>query len=230
VLHDFLTANRDILIERCHAKGAHRTAPRESRAEIRNGIPAFLDQLIRTLRVEQTASPLDSRTVSGPSGGDPTAASEIGASAALHGRELSARGFSIEQVVHHYGDVCQAITDLACERRELVGIDEFRTLNRCLDNGIANAVTGYALHRGASTQSTAIDSMKENVTFLALELQNHIHVAGHALVAIRSGSVGATGATGAVLERCLNGMRTLIDRSVAEMGAAQGVPPRGPKA
>jgi len=33
----------------------------------------------------------------------------IGASAAKHGRELRALGFNISQVVHDYGDICQAI-------------------------------------------------------------------------------------------------------------------------
>ena len=43
--------------------------------------------------------------------------SEIGTTAALHGRELSLQGFTVDQVVHDYGDLCQAITDLAYERR-----------------------------------------------------------------------------------------------------------------
>jgi hypothetical protein len=75
--------------------------------------------------------------------------SEIGETATLHGRELSLQGFTLEQVVHDYGDLCQAITDLAFERDALIGIDEFRTLNRCLDNGIADAVTEYAFQRNS---------------------------------------------------------------------------------
>jgi hypothetical protein len=34
----------------------------------------------------------------------------------LHGRALLDLGFNVSQVVHDYGDLCQAITDLAYER------------------------------------------------------------------------------------------------------------------
>ena len=36
--------------------------------------------------------------------------SEIAATAARHGRELLENGFTVDQVVHEYGDLCQAIT------------------------------------------------------------------------------------------------------------------------
>src|SRR5688500_5833714 len=116
MLHDFLTANRADLIERCRAKVAQRAAPKASAAELEHGIPLFIDQLIRTLQVEQTASPMQSRKVSGPSGGDQRILTEMGETATRHGRELSSGGFTVEQVVHDYGDLCQAVTDLAFER------------------------------------------------------------------------------------------------------------------
>ena len=58
----------------------------------------------------------------------------MGESAALHGRELLHKGYTIEQVVHDYRDLCQAVTDLAFEVGKSIETDEFRTLNRCLDN------------------------------------------------------------------------------------------------
>src|SRR6186713_1329476 len=136
MLHEFLTNNRADLIERCRLKVAERSAPRVTQAELEHGIPLFLDQLIKTLRVEQTSEPMRSRKVSGPSGGNPVL-SEIGATAARHGRELLQHGFTVDQVVHDYGDLCQAITDLAFEHGVAIQVDEFRTLNRCLDNAIA---------------------------------------------------------------------------------------------
>ena len=63
---------------------------------------------------------------------------------AHHGRELRLQGFTVSQVVHDYGDVCQSITDLAMERDAPISVDDFRTLNRCLDDAIASAVTEYA--------------------------------------------------------------------------------------
>ena len=85
VLHEFLTINRADLIERCRLKVIKRLAPKVTDAELTHGIPAFLDQLIKTLQVERTAEPLLSRRVSGPAGGGP-AVSEIGATATLHGQ------------------------------------------------------------------------------------------------------------------------------------------------
>src|SRR5688572_18015913 len=128
MMHTFLTAHRKELIERCRVKVATRTAPQATEDEIRNGIPLFLDQLIKTLRVEQSADPSQSRKVSGPADGA-TALSEVGRGAKSHGRDLFNRGFSVEQVVHDYGDLCQAITDLACELQAPFEVDEFRTLN-----------------------------------------------------------------------------------------------------
>jgi len=45
--------------------------------------------------------------------------SEIGLSAMAHGRPLLDLHYSIDQVMHDYGDLCQAITDLAVEREAL---------------------------------------------------------------------------------------------------------------
>jgi len=213
------------LVERCRLKVAKRMAPKVSDWELAHGIPSFLDQLIKTLQVEQTSEPMESRRVSGPSGGGPRA-SEIGSTAALHGRELSKYGFSIDQVVHDYGDLCQAITELAFERDAAIGIDEFRTLNRCLDNGIADAVTEYAFQRGALVETNGVKSLNERLGFLAHELRNHIQTATLAITAIKAGNVGMGGATGAVLDRCLIGMQSLVDRSLADVRVAAGMPPR----
>ena len=69
--------------------------------------------------------------------------SDIGTSAARHGRDLHLQGFTVSQVVHDYGDVCQSITDLALELNAPISVEDFRTLNRCLDDAIASAVTEY---------------------------------------------------------------------------------------
>jgi len=87
MLHDFLTLNRATLIERCRLKAARRCAPGASVEPLLHGIPPFLDQIIKTLRLEQTAEPMQSRTVSGPSGGNGSALSEIGTTARRHGHE-----------------------------------------------------------------------------------------------------------------------------------------------
>ena len=209
MLHDFLTAYRADLIERCREKVAERAAPKATTTELEHGVPFFLDQLIKTLQVEQTSSPMQSRKVSGPSGGHQHGVSEIGETATRHGRELSVAGFTVDQVVHDYGDLCQAVTDLACERGVQIDIDEFRTLNRCLDNAIAGAVTEFSYQHEVLTVDKAVQGFNERLGFLAHDLRNQLHTAMLALTAIRAGNVGASGATGTVLSHSLVRLRNL---------------------
>jgi len=226
MLHEFLTAHRVHLIERCRLKVANRRAPKATDAELEHGIPLFIDQLIKTLRVEQTSEPLRSRKVSGPEGGGTPTLSEIGSTAAQHGRELQQHGFTVDQVVHDYGDLCQAVTDLAFEYGAPIEADEFRTLNRCLDNAIADAVTEYAYRREVILAEKGVQALNERLGSLAHELRNLIHTASLALTAIKAGKVGLTGATGAVLDRSLIGLRTLIDHSLADVRVTAGMPAR----
>jgi len=226
MLHAFLTVNRAELIERCALKVSQRTAPTPTDTELANGIPLFLDQLVKTLKIELMPNPFLSRAVSGPSGGGDLALSEIGTGAARHGFELLQHGFTVDQVVHDYGDLCQAITDLAFERGESIDIDEFRTLNRCLDNAIAGAVTEFAYQRDLLMTGKDAQALNERLGFLAHELRNLIHTATLAVAAIKSGNVGLAGATGAVLDRSLIGLRNLIDRSLADVRVMAGMPAR----
>ena len=226
MLHEFLTDNRVELIERCGLKVAQRPSPKPTVVELEYGIPLFLDQLIKTLRMERMPDPMRSRAVSGPSGGGGPVPSEIGVTAARHGIELLKHGFTVDQVVHDYGDLCQAITDLAFERHLPIEIDEFRTLNRCLDNAIADAVTEFARQRDLLTTEKDAQALNERLGFLAHELRNLIQTATLAVTAIKAGNVGLAGATGAVLDRSLIGLRNLIDRSLADVRVMAGMPAR----
>lgn len=174
-------------------------------AQLEEGIPLFLGQLIRTLEIEQTASPQNSRSVSGPSGGD-TALSEVSVTAAQHGRDLLALGLSVDQVVHDYGDLCQAITDLAVERDAPFEIDEFRTLNRCLDNAISDAVTEFSFQKDALSADANASEAREKVGHFAHELRNLLGTASLAFAAAKAGHLNLGGATGAILERSLAGL------------------------
>lgn len=225
MLHEFLTENYQTLVGRCRAKVAKRTIPWASNAELLHGIPLFLDQLIRTLEIEQTATPLDSRKVSGPSEpGKTPVHSEIGTTAAKHGNELLRQGFTVDQVVHDYGDLCQAITELAVERDAPVTTDEFRTLNRCLDNGIADAVTEFGRQRDNMVCAEGSHAVAQRLGSIAHELRNLLNSAMLSVEAIKLGNVGISGATGGVLDRSLLGMRNIIDRSLVDVRLNVGMP------
>lgn len=216
MMHQFLSNNCDELTRRCRMKVSHRAGRAATEIQLANGVPMFLDQLIRTLRIEKGATPLDSRAVSGPSGGG-TAVSELTTTAALHGKDLMAMGFSVDQVVHDYGDMCQAITDLAFERDAPFSVDEFRTLNRCIDNAIAEAVTEFSFQRDLTVAAKYAAKANEKHGFFAHELRNLIHTATLSFAALQAGQLSVAGSTGQVLARSLNLLRLLVDRSLAEV-------------
>jgi signal transduction histidine kinase len=190
-----------------------------------HGIPVFLDQLIQTLQIERAADTTQSREISGPADGGP-GTSEIGGSAALHGSELEEQGVPVDQVVHDYGDICQAITNLANEKSVHVTVDEFRTLNRCLDNAIAAAVTEHQYQLGRKVRQRTETDLNEQLAVLAKELRSHLNTASMAVVALKSGYVGIEGATGSALNRALLSLRKVIDRSLTDIRVTGGFPPR----
>jgi signal transduction histidine kinase len=215
MLHTFLANNRDELISRCRAKVAERPARGASVLQLERGVPLFLEQLTNTLRIEQSDSPADSFLVSGSPGGN-AGRSEIGEAAAQHGHELLRLGYTVDQVVHDYGDLCQAITDLAHERDAPFSVDEFRTLNRCLDNAIADAVTEFSYQRDFKIAAQHAQEENERIGSFAHELRNFLHTANLAFSAAKAGGLPLSGATGAVLERSLAGLGKLVDQSIED--------------
>ena len=142
MLHELLHANRTPLIDRCRVMVASRSEPKASHSERAHGIPIFLDQIIKLLTTEQCPDLAAGRLVSNAParGSNP----DICQMATQHGRDLFLEGFTIEQVIRDYGDVCQAVTNLAVETGSFISAGEFRTFNRCLDDAIAAAVTEYS--------------------------------------------------------------------------------------
>ncbi|HEY5938774.1 MAG TPA: HAMP domain-containing sensor histidine kinase [Kofleriaceae bacterium] len=148
---------------------------------------------------------------------------EIGSAAGKHGRELLREGFTVDQVVHDYGDLCQSVTELAAEKNAQVTVDEFRTFNLCLDNAIADAVSEYGRDRDRFISREGTQAVNERLGILGHELRNLLNSAIVAFDAIKSGNVALTGATGGVLDRSLLGLRDVIDRSLAEVRLSAGL-------
>lgn len=219
MLLELIRENREELIRRTREKVRTRSAPRATEEEIQNGVPLFLTQFADLLAATKNDLP------SGPMhGGSPPTKHGAGirASATLHGNELLKRGFTIAQVVHDYGDVCQAITELAGDQDKQFSTSEFHMLNLCLDNAIAEAVTEFSRQREQNLAGQEV----ERLGFLAHELRNLIANATMAFQILRGGTVAIGGSTGAVLERSLTGLRDLVDRSLAEVRLSSGQPRR----
>lgn len=216
-MHQFLINNRDELVLRCKQKVALRQHRAPTPEQLEHGIPLFLDQLTRTLGAEEEGRTGESLRISGASGGDAHSPSEIGVSAAVHGKELMELGFTVDQVVHAYGDLCQAITDLAFERDAAFPTDEFRTLNRCLDNAIADAVTEFSRLRELELGREQSAGANERLGFLVHELRNALGTATLAVSALEQAHMPIGGATGAVLKRSLATMAGLVARALEDV-------------
>jgi len=216
-MYSFLAHNRDELIKRCKDKVAARPQRAATTEQLANGVPKFLDQLIRTLEAEEGGRQDESLAISGASGGDGLALSQMGVSAISHGASLLELGYTVDQVVHDYGDLCQSITDLAFERDAPFAVAEFRTLNRCLDNVIADSVLEFSSLRDARLLERQSEDVKEKVGFLVHELRNALSTAKMAVGALEFGNMNLGGATGAVLKRSLDSLELLINRAVKEV-------------
>jgi hypothetical protein len=217
MLHEFLTSNRTELVSRCRNKVAGRLSPTEIPLALDHGVPLFLQQLVETLRLEQREPP-GAAVEPGPS----PAATEIGRAATVHGAELLRLGYTVDQVVHDYGDVCQAVTELAGEHNARISTDEFRTLNRCLDNAIADAVTSFGHARQVLIDDQA-ETLQQRLDYYAFEHRRLVDIALQAYAVIKSGQVGAMGATGTVLFQTLEELRSLADRTLHEIRRAYEV-------
>jgi signal transduction histidine kinase len=199
VLYEFLIANRDEILVRSRAKLSGRKVPTPTPAELADGLPLFVEQLIAILRAAK---------------GDRGAGyRDMAASAALHGGELLRLGLTVAQVVHDYGSICQSVTELADERDVAIAADDFQTLNRCLDDAIAEAVTTYEEQRDRTTGGSG----PAQLGFLAHEMRNLLSTSMLTFDALSRGNVGVHGSTGTLLGRSLRRMRTLIDRTLAEV-------------
>jgi signal transduction histidine kinase len=144
---------------------------------------------------------------------------ELGRSAGKHGQDLLRLGLTIAQVVHDYGDVCQVVTELAVEQAVRISADDFRTLNLCIDDAIAEAVTQYSSQR---ERAIAVHGT-ERLGVLAHEMRNLLNTAMLSFEAIKSGRVAAGGSTALVHTRSLMGLRDLIDRSLVDVRLEAGI-------
>ncbi len=205
MLSDFLDANRDELLAQARLRVAVRNAPRVTELELTLGLPIFLDQLQVALRRASVDKTSDHAA--------------LGKSAEQHGYDLFRQGLTIGQVVHDYGDLCQVITGLAAEQRATIDPREFQTLNLCLDDAIAGAVTEYERQHERAVDSES----SERLGILAHEMRNLLNSAIVAVASMKRGIVGVSGSTAAILDRSLMGMQVLIDRSLAEVRLEAGL-------
>ena len=212
MLHDFIVANKELVLERARARGREATT-KWTDDKHEHGLPLFLKQIVEALHPASSPE-------SAPESGELTGSEQIVESAALHGHDLLRNGFSVAQVVHGYGDICQIVTELASERKEVISPEDFHIFNRCLDNAIAGAVTAY----GSQRERDLADEGSERLGSLMHEMRNLLQMALLSFDVIKKGQVGVGGSTGALHGRSLSGLRSIVDRSIAELRLEMGKP------
>ena len=184
MLEQFIATHRSEIVVRCRAKAMKRNDSLPEAFDIDHGVPMFLDELTLELQKGLSESP------------------DIAATAAKHGHDLLMQGLTATQVVHNYGDVCQVITEMAVEKNSAIAANDFRMLNRCLDDAIASAITQYSAERDSTTKdATMRDTNKIHV--LSDALSAALMSARESLAAIKDGTVGYAGSTGSLLERSI---------------------------
>jgi signal transduction histidine kinase len=204
VLYEFIDLNRDAIISRTRDRVRSRSWPSVAPGEVEDGVPQFLTQLSETLRLESTSVPF------------PT--DSIGAAASRHGGDLLRLGFSVSQVVHDYGDICQTVTALAVEQAAPITVEEFHTLNRCLDTAIAEAVTEHARITAEKRSAEEV----ERLGHAAHELRDILNTAILAFHTLKRGAVAINGSTGAILGQSLTRLHEVVDRTLSEVRLEAG--------
>lgn len=210
MMHDFLVANEEKLIAGCRKLVCAREGRGATPIQLENGIPIFLRQLILTLQSEKNKDYKSSAQISDNQSGVPKY-TQIKIVAVQHATDLISMNYTLENVVHDYGDICQVIMSVANEQGQTFDVNEYRTLNRCLDNAIASAVTEFSYKKEILSflaNRSEIDRLSNG---FAEHLREVLGTASLAYAALKSGGLTVSGSTGAILEKSINTMIELIE-------------------
>lgn len=112
-LHEFLFRNKNEILVLSEEKTKALAGFRENSEQLKLGLPLFYGQLVKVLEEKLSKNPPDALLLA----------------AAAHGQEFLRLGYSLSHVVHAYGAMCQAITELAAIKNANISPIEFNVLN-----------------------------------------------------------------------------------------------------
>jgi signal transduction histidine kinase len=202
MLGEFLVSSRDAIITRAREWASLRASPRSNDVDLTNGIPVLLEQVGTAVRLASSS--------------DRVAYQRLVAHAERHEGEPFP---AVARIVHDYGDLRQAILDLATRQETPVSADELRTLNLCLDDAMARAVTEYGHRR----ERAIAEGATERLGAFAHELRNLLNTAMLSFEVIKSGRGATSNSASLVHARSLLGLRDLIDRALADVRLDAGL-------
>jgi len=204
MLYQFLAENREKILALTVKKTDEVSQDKPTTEKSERGLPQFYDHLRGELERESKGLPKVPDKEEGP---DTTE---------RHGKELKRLGYSLSQVVQGYAVLSRAITETAKAAKTPISGDEFKTMNRALDLAVSEAVAGFAKRVGGE------EDCAQKMGFLTHELRNALTAAIVAHTMIKGGLVGSGDNTNALLERNLNRMREILDRSFAQIRMQNG--------
>jgi signal transduction histidine kinase len=208
MLSDFLKEHKSEIISKCKKKVHSDSESKPTSALLDQGLPVFYNELISVLQrtaaatdpdIESQNAHTNNRIKEGP--------------AAAHGRESLRLGYSISQVVHSYGAICQCITEFVESKSFNIAPREFHDLNFSLDCAIAEAVTEFEAKQTERIGKAEV----EKLGFLIHEMKNSLWAVSLSYEMINKGMVGNRGATNRVLTSSLERMKKLMEGAVKEL-------------
>lgn len=214
MLAEFLPSKKHEILALTEQKTLELAGEHPSSTKLKEGLPIFFGQVVEVIRQSKNPSSPPEKDIQAiakaadredepamaEAAGRPEEA-ELAESAVRHGTEYQRLGYALPHVVHAYGAMCQAITEVAAKNHFQISATEFHSLNRCLDVAIAGAVTGYQSLQNAQEQK------------LNDEIRTVLSGAEVAFQSIKSGAVGVGGSTGRALEQSLAQIREILERT-----------------
>lgn len=227
MMYEFLLTHEKEILAASVKKTQKLVGVRPDSDQLKNGLPIFYKQLLAALKLVVDNLKIDSvenkqaMVKAARENDEPGLVKasthpeevDIATEAGIHGAELLRLGYTLAHVVHTYGSMCQAITEVAMKKNVAITPQEFNDLNRCLDAAMAGAVTTFQDLRNVQISNKEV----EHIGQLAHELRNALGTVVMSLDLIKEGTFGFKGSTGHVLDRGLVRMEGLIDRAITEV-------------
>lgn len=206
-LHEFMTAQREQVIDTAIQHLMQRM-PRRERAEIGEGVPAFVDEVIRALRHDDGEADVSSLPGKSP----------VAVDIAVQRLE---RGFPIAELAMTFGAVSASVGALGRLHGTTFESGEYEVFDACVDTAVATAVEEYA----SRTRIDEAYAATERIGFLAHELRNALSTATMAFRVLRENRLPVSGRTADVLERAHARMEELIARALVTTRIEAGIQP-----
>ncbi len=139
-----------------------------------------------------------------------------GSAAVRHAGALLEKGWTVSQIVHDYGDLREAIAELASAQWRSVVPEDLRALDRCIDQASADAVAAYARLKDEATSHREVERLGQ----VGHDLRNQLQTALLSFRALRTGKADIGGEAGDALGRSLARLGDLIETRLPAVGLA----------